>query len=802
MLVALARIQETFLARADVRGAFDELLGELLELTASEYGFIGEVHLDPSGSPYLKTQAITNIAWDEATRAFYEANVPGGLEFRNLDTLFGHCLETRELVISNDPAGDPHSGGVPVGHPALLAFAGIPFLHGGRLVGMAGLANRPGGYDLALIERFQPVFDSVRTLLIAHRAERDRAHAEAELRRSEIENQAKLRLSEAKFAAAFHGSADAVLISRVADGIFFEANDAAVALSGRPREELLGKDALALAAWEDIHRRDELWRLLARDGRVADFEARLRTGAGEVRDTLLHATIIDIAGERCQLTVIKDVTENRRADRAMRDSEQRLRAIFESAVDAIVVIDERGVIEAINPMCERVFGYRLAELVGENVSRLMPEGQRGAHDEHLARQRRGAANRVIGVERELMAQRKDGTSFPVEIALSEFQDSRGRRFSGTIRDISRRKEAETAATRLNRELTDSVAALERMNRENAIMSELRDLFQTCQTVEEVVRIAMQFTRRLLGGTSGALYLLDATRGLLEEAARWGDTVVSEPIFSKDDCWALRRGRIFEAVPGDQGVCCEHMPRRFGACSICVPLSAQGDTLGILHVEDGLGQGPSALDSRVPSALSEYISLAIVNVRMRETLRRQATRDPLTLLFNRRHLDEVFERELRRAERHGRHLTIILLDIDHFKRINDSRGHDVGDHVLKEVAQALSSSIRAEDYAFRYGGEEFLLLLPDGGDASSLLPRADALVRRVRELPLTWHGQPLGAVTISAGIASFPAHGRTTSELVRAADEALLLAKADGRDRAMVASGSLDLAHSPCGAGNA
>lgn len=599
--------------------------------------------------------------------------------------------------------------------------------------------------------------------------------------------EARLRVSEAKFAAAFYGSADAILISRVSDGVFFEANDAAVALSGHTREHLLGKSAVELATWHDPARREELRRRLLEEGRVSDFEARLYTAGGDLRDTVLHATLIDIDGELCQLTVVRDVTENRRVDRAMRDSEQRLRAIFESAVDAIVVIDGHGLIEAVNPSCERMFGYRSTELVGQSVNLLMPDNQREAHDSHLLRQRRGAATRVIGVERELVAMRRDGTLFPVEIALAEIHDSRGRRFSGTIRDISHRKEAEAAAIRMNRELTDSIAALERLNRENAIMSELRDLLQTCQTVDEVVRIAIQFTRRLLVGSIGAFYLLDPERGLLEETARWGEVLGSEPVFSKDDCWSLRRGRVFESAPDDEGVTCGHMPRHFRGTSVCVPLNAQGETLGILHLEYPAEPAlAGARDPRVPMSLAEYLSLAIVNVRLRETLRRQATRDPLTQLFNRRHMDEVFERELRRAERHGRQLTVILLDIDHFKHINDSRGHEVGDDVLRDVAQTLARAIRVEDYAFRYGGEEFLLLLPDGGDSSSLLARAESLVRRVRETPITWHGQPLGAVTISAGVASFPTHGRTVSELVRAADEALLRAKSTGRDRAVVA----------------
>ncbi|HRE91038.1 MAG TPA: PAS domain S-box protein, partial [Myxococcota bacterium] len=567
---------------------------------------------------------------------------------------------------------------------------------------------------------------------------------------------------EAKFAAAFYGSADAILISRASDGVFFEANDAAVKLSGHSREKLLGKSAVDLATWEDPARREELQRRLPIERRVFDFEARLFTAQGDLRDAVLHASLIDIDGELCQLTVVKDVTAARQADRAMRDSEQRLRAVFESVVDALVVIDERGLIEAINPACERIFGYRAAELIGQSVGRLMPEEQRDAHEHHVERRRRGAQSHVMGLERELVAQRRDGSRFPVEIILAEIQDSRGRRFSATIRDISRRKEAESAATHLNQELAASVAALERLNRDNATLSELRDLLQTCQTVDEVVRISTQFSKRLLTETVGALYLFDTSRGLLEESARWGEGLGSEPVFTRDDCWALRRGRTFEVTPRDGGVCCDHVRGPAALPYACVPLTAQGETLGILHVQvqSPAHDGASALNRRVPTALAEYLSLAIVNVRMRETLRRQATRDPLTQLFNRRYMEEVFERELRRAERHGRELGVVLLDIDHFKRINDTLGHHVGDHVLTEVALILQRSVRGEDFVFRYGGEEFLLLLPDAA-AASLGARTAEIAERVRETAFAWGGKNLESVRISAGVASYPAHGGST-----------------------------------------
>ena len=146
LLQAVIHAQSKFIVDDDPRELFDGLLHDLLDLTSSEYGFIGEVLYNEAKLPYLKTYAITNIAWNEETRNFYEENVPQGLEFHNLETLFGYALKTEETVISNDPAQDPRSGGLPKGHPPLNAFLGMPLLSGKNMVGMVGIANRPGGY--------------------------------------------------------------------------------------------------------------------------------------------------------------------------------------------------------------------------------------------------------------------------------------------------------------------------------------------------------------------------------------------------------------------------------------------------------------------------------------------------------------------------------------------------------------------------------------------------------------------------------------------------------------------------------
>jgi len=153
----IARAQSQFIREADRRRAFDGLLADILALTESEYGFVGEVLYRDEGAPYLKTYAITNIAWDDASRAFYAAHAPQGMEFTHLNTLFGAAMTTGEPVIANAPWHDPRRGGLPEGHPAMNAFLGIPVHHGGELVAMLGMANRPGGYDQALIDFLHPL---------------------------------------------------------------------------------------------------------------------------------------------------------------------------------------------------------------------------------------------------------------------------------------------------------------------------------------------------------------------------------------------------------------------------------------------------------------------------------------------------------------------------------------------------------------------------------------------------------------------------------------------------------------------
>ncbi len=184
MLEAVRGAQAIYIEADDKRQAFEGLLAAFLSLTGSGYGFVGEVHCNEDGTPYLRTHAITNIAWDEPSRLFYESQMDAGMAFRNLSSLFGQAMVTGQPVIANDPRHDPRSGGMPAGHPPMDAFLGIPLTVGDRVVALVGLANQPGGYSPQDVDFLQPLLGTVRQLVLAWRGHAERRRTRAALERT------------------------------------------------------------------------------------------------------------------------------------------------------------------------------------------------------------------------------------------------------------------------------------------------------------------------------------------------------------------------------------------------------------------------------------------------------------------------------------------------------------------------------------------------------------------------------------------------------------------------------------------
>jgi diguanylate cyclase (GGDEF)-like protein len=313
-----------------------------------------------------------------------------------------------------------------------------------------------------------------------------------------------------------------------------------------------------------------------------------------------------------------------------------------------------------------------------------------------------------------------------------------------------------------------------------------DLLQSCTTLDEAFKVVALAAGELFNGQAGCLAVLDGSGQYLEMVARWGDRLLGETLFSVEDCWALRRGQLHEVSDSQAGLLCRHFVCHPDTGYLCVPLTVQGEILGVLCLVGAVTERSKQPVSQLQLAVtvSEAIKLSLSNLKLREKLRAEAIHDPLTGLFNRRYLEETLPRELHRARRGNSPLCVAMLDLDDFKRFNDSFGHGAGDSLLRELGKLMRANLRKSDISCRYGGEEFVLVLPDSSLADAE-QRVEQIRAQIKELQIPHGEQLLRAITVSAGVAQAEDPPPNPSELLRAADTALYAAKNAGRDRVMV-----------------
>lgn len=304
ILDAINLAQTKFIARTDIRTIFEGLLESALEMTDSRYGFIAEVMYGPDGAPYLKNRGMTNIAWDAASRAFYENHYAEGIEFRELDNLFGAVITNGKTVLADNPATDPRSGGrLPPGHPPLERFCGVPIYSGEAILGMIGLANRPDGYNMELVQSLQPFLSTCANLMEAFRGRE------------------KLRLAEEELDRFFEISPD-MLCTAGFNGYFRRINNAFTKSLGHRREDLLSKPFMDFVHPDD--RQATLYEFSqTRKGReVSHFENRFRCADGSHR-WLSWSAVADTAKETVYAAA-RDVTEKKTHEDALKRSNRDL----------------------------------------------------------------------------------------------------------------------------------------------------------------------------------------------------------------------------------------------------------------------------------------------------------------------------------------------------------------------------------------------------------------------------------------------------------------------------------------------
>lgn len=487
--------------------------------------------------------------------------------------------------------------------------------------------------------------------------------------------------------------------------------------------------------------------------------------------------------------ILRDLMLRKRTEADLAEKTVYLNALIDNSPLGIVVLDTGRQVRLCNPAFLSLFQSQLAEVSGAPFEILI--GTAGTSSEAADLVRRLSSGEILEVSRKL--KRKDGTEIDVEIhAVSLRVAGHTVGTLGLCQEITERRRAQAALQQANERLALLLRETEQRALESSQLSHLGELLLSCQTAEEAYDIVAKVMLRLFPAQSGALGVINSSRNLVEAVAVWGSALTTERAFTPDDCWALRRGRVHIMGDGSSSPLCAHMQSAVTSFTVCIPMVAQGETVGVLHLEDAAclpgdeaPSGPPLPDRvRLANTIAEQVSLSLANLRLREALRNQSIRDPLTGLFNRRYLDDSLQREVRRAARKNRPLSILMLDLDHFKRFNDTFGHEAGDTLLRHFGSFLQSYIRADDLAFRYGGEEFVIILPEASlDAAR--QRAEKLVLDFKRLDVQYRGMTLGPVTVSVGLAAFPEHGTEAAAVLRAADQALYRAKAEGRDRVVV-----------------
>ena len=468
------------------------------------------------------------------------------------------------------------------------------------------------------------------------------------------------------------------------------------------------------------------------------------------------------------------LAENEVEQEKLKASEVRYRRLFETAKDGLLLLDaDTGRITDVNPFLQDMLGYSHNELIGKALWEIGAVKDISASQEAM---RQLQKKEYVRYEN-LALETKVGQHIQVEFVSNVYLVDGWRVIQCNVRDITARKQAEDGMRTTNDKLVASVADLEKRDEEMKLLIRLNDLLQSCTTQAEAYQVVAHVAVELFAGQSGCLAILYGPDHM-ETVARWGDETAITSRFSFEDCWALRRGKLHEVSDLRVDLLCPHFVHQPQAGYLCVPLIVKSGAIGVLCLTGAAGK---VTRQQLAVAVGETIKLSLYNLKLREELREQAIHDPLTGLCNRRYLEENLARELHRARRRNSPLCVAMLDLDKFKPFNDTFGHDAGDSLLRQLGQMLREKLRKSDIACRYGGDEFVLVLPDLSlaDAQRRLEQISVVVK---EQQIRHGGPPLDRITLSAGVAGVPEHNSTAPELIHAADNAMYAAKQAGGDR--------------------
>jgi diguanylate cyclase (GGDEF)-like protein/PAS domain S-box-containing protein len=430
MLEAIGQVQASFIVDSDPKSSFFDILNIIITITESEYGFIGEIFYNTDGTPYLKTHAITNIAWDKESRGLYENSITEDLEINNLKTLFGAVITTGEPLIANDPSNDPRSGGLPQGHPAMHSFMGLPFHLNGKAIGMIGVANHPSGYTQDLIDWLAPILNTCSTLIVGYQNFREREQFEKELHESETH----LRLSQI---GGGIGTWEADLVTNKQTW-----SESCISLLGFP--------ALPNPCWEDflalVHPDDQQMVIDASKSHIEQgtkYEVEYRA-VGNKGHTLWIRSAgqveYDANGKPTVMRgIAQDITERKLIELKARATQHQLQATIAAIPDLLFEIDLEGRYHDCHYLSADLLAAPQEEFLGKTVHQVLPDS--AAEIVISALYEANQKGKSQGKQMELdVPQGK--LWFELSVSRKHTSDNENPRFIVLSRDITERKNTE------------------------------------------------------------------------------------------------------------------------------------------------------------------------------------------------------------------------------------------------------------------------------------------------------------------------------------------------------------------------
>lgn len=478
----------------------------------------------------------------------------------------------------------------------------------------------------------------------------------------------------------------------------------------------------------------------------------------------------------------------------LKESEELFRNMVETLGEGVVIVDRDENILFANQAARRIFNDFEGKLEGRNLKEFTSQQQFELIRNQTRRRKQGLRD-VYDLELNLA----DGTRKTVIVNAAPEFDPSGQFVStlAVMTEITERKKQEQALAEAKQRLEEVISELEKRNEQNRLLLEMGDNFQIAGSEEEAVEVIKRYAIKLFPEEGSLLYLRRDRGKFLELSCALKPPSPPVDLLEVNDCWALKKSMPSFFQDPEKDLLCPHLkgslpPNQMAAC---LPLSSAGETLGLLVFfccpeKSKSARGPDFLETSrqkkdLMLSFAQRTAMSLANIKLQQSLKEQSIRDPLTGLYNRRYLEETMDRELTRARRAGQPVSVIMADLDHFKKINDFYGHEAGDYVLQMIARTLQRAVRSEDIVCRYGGEEFTVIMP-GLSLEKALARAEMILNSVRHLELVQGNTIIQNITISVGVASYPEHGERGLELVQAADLALLRAKKEGRNRVRAA----------------